>query len=287
MKIAHVIFAHGKPNQLERLVKSLVQEGGMVLIHLDLKSPLEDYIFLLDYEGVEFVEERHNVYWGGFSLVNAIMSSFRHLCRTDFQFDYLNLMSGQDFPIKPLREFYTFLNQNITSNYIEFYPPTHEWVRKEAERRIRRYFLTDYKFRGSTFLETLINGILPYKKMPENFKIIGHSVWLVLTNEAVNYLISYFDENPVFIRKFKYSWGADEFLLQSILYNSPFKDTIVNNNLRYIDWSEGKPSPKVLTISDIACIEKSSAYFARKFDEDIDEEVLIYLEDKINQDSHG
>jgi len=277
MKIAHVILAHSKPSQLERLVKTLVHEDSVILVHIDMKCRLGEYDFLKSYPGVEFSEERYSVHWGGFSLVKAIMSAFRQLYRSDFAFDYVNLISGQDFPIKPLKEFRDFLKEDISRNFIEFYSPGHDWV-KETKHRIRRYHFTDFKFKGSTLLETVVNYILPYKKLPSDFEIIGHSGWFTLTREGVKYLIDYFESHRSFIGKFKFSWGSDEFLLQSILYNSKLQPTIVNNNLRYIDWSEGKASPKVLTISDKVSLEGSSSFFARKFDDTVDAEILNHLE---------
>ncbi|MEL4486220.1 beta-1,6-N-acetylglucosaminyltransferase, partial [Shewanella algae] len=78
------------------------------------------------------------------------------------------------------------------------------------------------------------------------------------------------DKQPSLQRFFKYTWGSDEFVFQTLLYNSEFKKDMVNENYRYIDWSEGKPNPKTLTITDFTLIAESNAFFARKFDQDMD-----------------
>jgi hypothetical protein len=41
---------------------------------------------------------------------------------------------------------------------------------------------------------------------------------------------------------------------------------MVNNDLRYIDWSMGGVSPKTLSIDDAEAILASGKLFARKFD---------------------
>ena len=45
---------------------------------------------------------------------------------------------------------------------------------------------------------------------------------------------------------------------------------MVNNNLRYIDWTEKKASPKTFTIDDLLNPLGSGKLFGRKFNEHID-----------------
>ena len=72
----------------------------------------------------------------------------------------------------------------------------------------------------------------------------------------------------------KYTWGSDEFLIATIVMNSPFKDQVINNNLRCITWSDGIANPKVLTVSDLNLLKSSSKFYARKFDITIDTGIL-------------
>lgn len=82
------------------------------------------------------------------------------------------------------------------------------------------------------------------------------------------------------MRKFlKFCWGTDEFVIATMIMNSPFKDQVVNDNLRYIDWSEGNANPKILGLEDFDPILSSNMLFARKFDEHHDREIL----DKLDQ----
>ncbi|MES2457710.1 MAG: beta-1,6-N-acetylglucosaminyltransferase [Bacteroidota bacterium] len=279
MKIAHIILAHGNPHQLKRLVSALDNKDDMIFVHIDLKCNLDDFLFLRMVQSVVLLPKRFNVQWGGYSLVEATISAFQAVFASEFTFDYINLISGQDFPIKSSSEFRRFLFHNNGRNFMEFHLPGHPWI-DEARLRIERYHFTDYKFKGSTFLEGVANSILPKKKLPSGFAIIGHSGWFTLTTAAISYILAFFDANKSFVRKFKFSWGSDEFLIQSILYNSSFKETIVNDNLRYIDWSEGKASPKLLTLLDKNDIDKSPAFFARKFNFIVDNQILEYLEQK-------
>jgi hypothetical protein len=63
--------------------------------------------------------------------------------------------------------------------------------------------------------------------------------------------------------------------------NSPLKHVVVNDNLRYIDWSKkGVPHPALLTIDDADNLLNSSKLFARKFDIELDEAVLDLIDSR-------
>ena len=81
----------------------------------------------------------------------------------------------------------------------------------------------------------------------------------------------------------KYSRATDEIWIQSILANSPLKNQIVNDDLRYIDWTSGPDYPKTLDSSDFENISKSdNAIFARKFNLNRNPEIKERLLDFLN-----
>ena len=62
---------------------------------------------LADDGHVHFTDERHRVRWGQYSIVEASLAGLRHL-RTLGRFDRVLLMSGQDYPVRPLAEIRAF-----------------------------------------------------------------------------------------------------------------------------------------------------------------------------------
>ena len=74
------------------------------------------------------------------------------------------------------------------------------------------------------------------------------------------------------------TWGPDEFLFQTILYNSPFRDCVVNDNLRYIHFEPGEHHPQTLMIADADELVRSGKFFGRKFDTERDSEILNYMD---------
>lgn len=74
----------------------------------------------------------------------------------------------------------------------------------------------------------------------------------------------------------------DELYHHTILCNSNFR--ISPNNWRYTDWSHNQgrtPHPKTLLMEDLAKIRELTAHFARKFDADVDQEVLDALDEDV------
>lgn len=99
------------------------------------------------------------------------------------------------------------------------------------------------------------------KRLP-NYPIYGGLVYCSLPKIAVEYILNS-EIAKEMLRELKYSAVGEEIFFQTILMNSPFRENIVFDNLRYSDWSV-KNSPKVLTEEDFDKIVKSGALFCRK-----------------------
>jgi hypothetical protein len=69
----------------------------------------------------------------------------------------------------------------------------------------------------------------------------------------------------------------DEFFFQSLIMQSPFSETVKPDPMRYIRFERRARHPSTLTAGDLASILESPAFFARKFDERIDDNVLRQL----------
>jgi hypothetical protein len=73
------------------------------------------------------------------------------------------------------------------------------------------------------------------------------------------------------------TWAVDEVFFQTILCNSPLKDTIVNDNLRYIALQPDF-RPVVYTMSDAPTLASCGKFYARKFDLNKDAAIFDYLD---------
>ena len=281
MKIAHLILCHSNPSQLERLVKRLLHNDAWIYIHLDNKAAIAPFLHLQELPNVIFVKKRVNVYWGGYSIIQATLNGFTEILASGLTFDYINLLSGQDYPIKSTATIHQFLANNPGKAFMHTLSVEHEW--QEAIPRIAKYHLANVNFPGKYRVERLINAVMPKRKLPLALIPVGRSQWFTVTPTHIAYIVDYLSSNKQVVDFFKLSWAPDEMIFQTVLYNSIYKNDIINDNLRYIDWSAGGASPKVLTMADAAALKNSDKLFARKFNPDVDSAILDYL-DKITFD---
>src|SRR5690606_10850089 len=136
-------------------------------------------------------------------------------------------------------------------------PPSAWW--EESMRRITKYHLTDYNFRGKYRLETLLSGLLPERKFPLPVQLYGgpYGSYWILSFEAARYVYNILSRKDLNWLSFKHMWAPDEFLIHTLLMNSPFKDEIIGENYHYIDRSPGGAHPKILTTDDFLALQNS------------------------------
>lgn len=284
MNIAHLILAHSEPRQLERLVARLQHKTAYFFIHIDKKTNIAPFEFLTENERVFLITNREKVSWGAYSIVQATLNGFEAIIKSGIPIDVVNLLSGSDYPLKNSDKINQFFDEHKGQNFMHFELVYEEW--QEAITRLTAYHLTNFSFPGKYFVQKWMNRMLPKRIMPENLIPVGRSQWLSITTEAVKYILDYLDEHPGIVRFFKLSWAPDEIIFQTILYNSNFRSSLINNNLRYIDWSPGKASPRILTLDDFPKLMQSNALFARKFDLAKHPEVLNQLDSILQNSLH-
>ena len=276
MKLAHLILAHAQPDQLGRLIGSLQHPDADFYVHIDQKADISSFLKLQDYPNVFFIKKREKVHWGAYSIVQATLNGFEEIIASGIPYGYVNLLSGQDYPLKSPGIIHDFLKNQSGTQFMEYLSVEDEW--HEAIPRVRKYHLIHYSIPGKYTIEKLLNTVFPERKPPKGLTFVGRSQWFTITLEAVKYILLFLKNNPAISRFFKLTWGADELIFQTLLYNSPFRQAMRNDNLRYIDWSEGKVSPKTISVADEPALQASGKLFARKFNSVTDPEIMNRLD---------
>lgn len=278
MRLAHLILCHTSPEQVNRLVSALQHMQADIYIHVDKKVPLASFSFLKNRPGVYLIEKRVNVYWGGYSIVEATLNGFRQILGSGKRYSYINLLSGQDYPLKPAAEIHRFFADNPGNLFMNIFP---EWTHTaEHENRMKQYYFAGINIRGKYTAERIMRMVKP-RKFPEGFTPVGRSQWFTIPPECAAYLINYIEDNKAIVRLFRYMWAPDELLFHSVLYNSHYQSAITNDNMRYVDWSAGEASPKVLTMDDAQQLAECGQLFARKFDVYKDIRILDHIDNLI------
>lgn len=221
--------------------------------------------------GLHVLDKSIDVCWGGYSQIRAemllYMSAYRH-----GGYGYYHLMSGQDLPLKPVDEINTFFEKNNGKEYIGFFKTRREDF---ADRVVYHYPLQDshaltpaWRGRITAAFLRLQKGLhirrnthLGLKKGPN---------WCSLSSRAVELLVS---KQRYIARHFGHGFCADEIYKQTIIWNSPLRDSIYDKtlspegNLYHIRWTEGSAHPHTFTQADEQELRQSTMLFARKFDD--------------------
>jgi hypothetical protein len=275
MKLAHLILAHSNPQQVERLVGRLQNEKAHIYIQLDKKSDIAAYQSISLLQGVFFIKNRVDIGWGNYSMIQATLNGFEEILAAGIVYTHINLLSGQDYPLKSAAHVQDFLFLNPDKSYMCWLDIEKDWP--DGRARLADYNFGDYTFSGKYSLQKVVNKLWSKKKRPDNLKPYGRSQWLTITPESAIYAIKYIKENPKLRRYFKHTWAVDEIFFQTILLNSPLSSTLVNNNLRYIEQDEFY-RPTILTMADAEVLIDSGKFYARKFDPGKDTAIFDYLD---------
>jgi len=271
-----LILIHSNSIQLRRLINRLNSDNTIIFLHLDLKIEISLFNEYQNLPNVFFIKNRVKVNWGSYSMVQCVVNSFKEIIPKFKTDQYVSIISGQDYPLMTNKEMNLFLSLNQGKAFMEFYPIYNDW--EEAIPRLEKYHLTNYSFPGNTLFESILNSCLPKRKLPSELTYVGRSQWFTITIEHIAYIVHFLEKHPHIKRFFELTWGSDEIVFQTILYSSIYKGQMINNNLRYIDWSLGGASPKILTVDDVDKISNSGKFFARKFDANFDSEILDWID---------
>jgi hypothetical protein len=288
MKIAYIVSAYRNPDQVVRLIRRLDGTGVDFFVHVDKKASDAEYGRIVqDLDALDNVHflERHRCYWGGFGHVRATLKGIEAATRSGRDFDYVVLLTGQDYPIASNDQIAEFLRSSGGSSFMAHFPlPTDEWEGGGLQRidrwhvrlGARRYVVPP---RPRVGLE---------RRFPAGLQPYGGSAYWCLSRPSVDYLERFVRENPSFVRFFRYVEVPDEIFFQTILMNSPLRDTVVNDDLRYVEWRNWNDArPASLGKEDFARIMASGKLFARKFDIEQDRDVLDLIDDALGVPALG
>lgn len=287
LKHAYLILAHHNFGQLKKLLTLLDDERNDIYIHIDRKAhisekELDDLSRAVTKANLEWTE-RIKVTWGGYSLVKAEYILLSAAVKKPHQ--YYHLISGADLPIKSQDEIHSFFSEHPENEFINFHRdvPTDYWI----DTRIREYhFFQEIIGRRTesvpTFLLRLdeyslsIQKKLGINRVKDNSKIYKGSQWFSITHDMALYILSRRREMKKLLR---YGLAADELLVQTLVMASPFRQRVICNGKRAIDWKRG--SPYIWRMEDFDYLMNSEALWARKFDEQVDNDIIEAIYEKL------
>ncbi|TYB76999.1 beta-1,6-N-acetylglucosaminyltransferase [Bizionia myxarmorum] len=275
MKQAILITGYKDIQQLKELVCFFDASYFNIYIHLDRKSKFssEEIQFLKEPQ-VKLITNRFKVNWGGFNHLKAYLYLSSEALKDEANFCF-HLITGQDFPVKSISHFKSFgvAQMNEPRDYLAHHEvPFKRWS-GGGVNRLTYYHLYDWfdAKKHKKYIRKFVRlqvklGIA--RKLPKDFlQLHGGSTYWTLSKDTLQYVMNYTYNNPKFLKRFKFSFCAEELYFHTIILNAPFADLVVNDNLRHIDWSTDRGStPVVLDERDYEVLLESTCLFARKFD---------------------
>jgi hypothetical protein len=322
-RLAFLIASHTNPDQVVRLATRLRREhGGPILVqHDEARSRLNDGA-LGALGDVHVLRHTRGIQWGKWETALGLLRSFEWAAR-NAQFDWLVLISGQDYPTRPLRELERLLASTPYDAYVM--PSRLVLPRVWDEEGNRDWFAARYHYRyydvpGSRHaarLPTVVRraasaahnrstahlSLVHVWSLPrgsgirvgirrartpfsEGFRCYTGLDWFTLSRRSLERVLEFSKLHPEVVGYYRRTTLASESLFHSILLNDP-ELRISEDGLRYMRMGgPGFAHPDVLTINDLPTILDSGKFFARKFDVTVDARVLDALDHHLDGHLH-
>src|SRR3972149_6111059 len=275
--IAYLILAHRYPGQFKRLFRAIYHPANYYLVHVDKRSGVglqtEIQDFLSSFANASLLKSQ-SILWGGYSLVDAELRGIEELLKLGSEWEFFINLSGQDFPLKSQTHIQDFLRRNRGNDFIRV--ANQRTFRPDTLSRIQNY-VTEFRSRilRSPLKRPYLPGVTPY---------IGNQ-WMILSRKFCEF-VCYSPEIERFKRFYQRTFIPDEGFFQTVIMNTNYKGTIVNDDKRTIDWvpmGTIKLGPRDFTSKDADFLLASQDLFARKFDETVDAGIFSILESNLSK----
>ena len=278
MRQAILITAYRDLTQLRQLVEYFDADFE-VYIHLDKKCG-ENYRFL-ERRAHTHLYRRYKVGWGDVNHLYAILFLMKESYACG-ELEYFHLVTGSDYPIKPLAALKEFCEQHRNDNFVEhFQLPHSDWGDEGGMGRIKYYWIQpSYRVKHGRLIYQTIKiqhklGINRGFKFFDGMLYGGGTYWS-MSREAIGMVLDYIEKHPEYLRRFRMTSIAEEICLPTIWCNSGLP--LTNNYLRYIDWGADGGNPQLLTEKDYDKIVASGALFARKMESGVSDKLIELLQ---------
>jgi hypothetical protein len=302
MQKNYLILAHKNPLQLSRMIERLDDGASKFFIHLDAKTPIEPFTACLEGAHIRFIEPRERCVWGDFSIVRATIHLMEAASKEQGIFI---LMSGQDYPIQSQGYINDFLESNKGFDFIEIEPLEEKWKPKMVKDKLEHYHILHSEERGhsncyapfrhcSVFqkLRTLTHLLkgrlsqknfrllcsLPKRVAPFERQYAGSQFW-AFSERTFYTILNYIREHKAALEEYyKYTSSPDEIYFHSVLMDLVAKDSTIKlkEQITYVNYFRKN---NVFVTEDFDKLTSAKGkLFARKFDTDIDIEILNKLD---------
>lgn len=288
---AYLIIAHKNENQLKKLLQLLDNKNNDIFIHIDKKAALSmrlfDYRQCCKYSNVYQYSE-YRISWGSFSIIECELFLMEQAAKVN-KYQYYHLLSGLDLPICTQKEIHDFFDKHSGMEFILF-SSCQENSGALVDDRVKYYWASRWydilpTKKSLSIMRKLDNIQVKIQKLFGINRLNGLKIdhlfrgaqWFSITDNLVRDILN---EKKNILSIFKASKCCDEVFLQTFIKtHTEYEGKIYGSDLddydsikREIDWNRG--GPYTWRLSDYDEIMSSNNFFARKFDETVDSEII-------------
>jgi hypothetical protein len=294
--IAFLVVSHRNPGQVLRLVRALREaEDSHVLVHHDQRrEPLDAAD--VDDAGGQLVGYGLSVEWGNVAYTEMLLRALAELSEQHDP-DWVAVVSGQDYPLRPLRDFEAHLRRSLHQALLgdhweldldaEPPPPHREFYLRYRYRHyapprpvaaaIARVLGPRGYVRELPMGLGMRLGIKPWRHpFGPGLRCYVSSDWLTLEREAVRAVLDFSRTRTAVMRHYRRTIIPSESLFATVLFNDP--SISVGPAPRLLGFEDGSPHPHTFRSRDVDRLLGSGLHFARKFDDTVDARALDLLD---------
>lgn len=276
----YVVTSYTNPQQTIRLVRRLRKDSpdARIVVSHDRKMPAPAPAALEELHADLWLTTE-DVTWGHASYLRSLLSAIRRAALGPS--DWLTILTGQDYPLRPLQDFETRLrtpgidmlleepDENdpafpfLLRRYrVRAYQVPH-WMGRHRVRQVVKHLpgleLTDEPRDLPPYL------LRPRLRTPfsDSFRLRKGADQFALNGRAAATLLA---APPSLLRYYNGTRHPNESYIHTVLRNDP---SLVNlpGMLHFTRWG-GSPHPHILTTADLPEMLASGFWFARKFQQD-------------------
>lgn len=272
---AYLIMAHHRPDLLRVLLEDLDDPRNDIYLHVDAKAAPEmaPENFRVSRAGFKAIPSME-VNWGGYSQIECALNLLQAAVE-DGGHGRVHLMTGSTFPLKTQDQLHAYFARNQEREYIALDNPAPErtkyrYLFNEVGKRSRFAWPRLLLRRGYLRLQKLL-GVDRFRRFNMTHKK-GLAYWSI-TGRLAEYTVK---RRDLIYDMMRYSFCGDEVFMQTIAWNSPFREKLfdregnLNDSRRATTWPLEDAGIKRwghnFLMEDLSWLRGTEAFFALKFE---------------------
>lgn len=288
---AYLIIAHDQPELLQILISLIDDVRNDIFITIDSRTDINIFKNIKAQNSNLFFTPRSNNRLGSIKQIETEFLLFE-ISQNHGNYSYYHLLSGQDLPIKSQDYIHEMCDTLQGKEFVGFEKESPQSL-KVLDNKTRYFYILQDHFRCSNIFEKIIVRLIQKSslslqkifrvKRRYKLELKKGCNWVSITDEFCKYLIKHKAE---ILQMFNHTFCPDEIFLQTLLWNSPYKNNIYDYEdeyhscLRYIDWKRGKPYIWKENDFDELINSTNKCFFARKFnvqDKNLINKIVMFL----------